>query len=145
MNAFLASTQIGKTKMTLEFIAGPNVEGLGISEAVRAGEFVFLSGLAGFGPDGEIVSGGVAAETDRIMLEVKDILQRASLRLSDIVKVNVYLRQAKDEHEFNTAYARYFPDSKPARTGTVTELLYGGLVELEVVAYGAKSERGEDA
>ncbi|BCG83881.1 RidA family protein [Mesorhizobium sp. 113-3-3] len=126
--------------MTIEFIAGPNVEGLAISEAVRAGDFVFLSGLAGFGPDGEIVSGGVAAETDRIMLDVKDILQRASLRLSDIVKVNVYLREAKDAHEFNTAYAKYFPLSKPARTGTVADLLNGGLVELEVVAYGAKPE-----
>ncbi|WP_164753785.1 MULTISPECIES: RidA family protein [unclassified Mesorhizobium] len=126
--------------MTIEFIAGPNVEGLAISEAVRAGDFVFLSGLAGFGPDGEIVTGGVAAETDRIMLEVKDILQRASLRLSDIVKVNVYLRESKDANEFNTAYAKYFPDSKPARIGTVAELLYGGLVELEVVAYGAKPE-----
>ena len=130
--------------MTIEFIAGPNVEGLAISEAVRAGDFVFLSGLAGFGPDGEIVSGGVAAETDRIMLEVKDILQRASLRLSDIVKVNVYLRESKDANEFNTAYAKYFPDAKPARIGTVAELLYGGLVELEVVAYGAKSQGREE-
>ncbi|WP_027061344.1 RidA family protein [Mesorhizobium loti] len=130
--------------MTIEFIAGPNVEGLTISEAVRAGDFVFLSGLAGFGPDGEIVSGGVAAETDRIMLEVKDILQRASLRLSDIVRINVYLQEATDAHEFNTAYAKYFPGSKPARTATVAELLNGGLVELEVVAYDAKSEGREE-
>ncbi|WP_296742143.1 RidA family protein [Mesorhizobium sp.] len=128
----------------IEFIAGPNVEGLAISEAVRAGDFVFLSGLAGFGPDGEIVSGGVAAETDRIMLEVKDILGRAGLRLSDIVKISVYLREAKDAGEFETAYAKYFPQSKPARIVTVAELLYGGLVELEVVAYGAEAGGREE-
>jgi len=128
----------------IEFIAGPNVEGLAISEAVRAGDFVFLSGLAGFGPDGEIVSGGVAAETDRIMLEVKDILGRAGLRLSDIVKVHVYLREAKDADAFDAAYAQYFPQSKPARIGTVAELLHGGLVELAVVAYGAKPDRREE-
>lgn len=115
-----------------------------ISEAVRAGDFVFLSGLVGFGPDGEIVSGGVAAETDRTMLEVKDILGRASLRLSDIVKVKVYLQKAQDVHEFNTVYAKYFPESKPSWIVTVTELLSGGLVELEIVAFGAKSQAHEE-
>ncbi|MEO5757441.1 MAG: RidA family protein [Mesorhizobium sp.] len=130
--------------MTIEFIAGPNVEGLAISEAVRAGDFVFLSALAGFGPDGEIVSGGVAAETDRIMLEVKDILGRAGLRLSDIVKVSVHLRHASDADQFNAAYEKYFPEAKPARIGIVTELLNGGLIELEVVAYGAKPKRSEE-
>lgn len=124
--------------MTVEHIAGPNVEGLAISEAVRAGDFVFLSGLAGIGPDGAIVTGGIEAETDRIMLELKDILQRAGLRLADIVKVNVYLNDSQAADGFNLAYAKYFPNAKPARISTVAALLSGGQVEVEVVAYGPK-------
>jgi 2-iminobutanoate/2-iminopropanoate deaminase len=130
--------------MAIEFVAGPNVEGLAISEAVRADGFVFLSGLAGFGPDGEIISGGVAAETDRIMLDLKDILGRAGLRLSDVVRVSVHLRSATDLDAFNTAYAKYFPKSKPARIATVAGLLHGGLVELEVIAHGPKPAQGEE-
>ena len=124
--------------MTVEHIAGANVEGLPMSEAVRAGDFVFLSGLAGLGPDGAIISGGIAAETDRIMLEAKDILQRSGLGLADIVQVKAHLRRAALLNEFNTAYSRYFPQDKPARSVSLTDFVHGGSVELEIVAFGNK-------
>jgi 2-iminobutanoate/2-iminopropanoate deaminase len=121
--------------MPVQFIAGANVEGLPLSEAVTAGEFIFVSGLVGFGPDGQIVSGGVAAETDRIMLDAKDILQRAGSSLTDIVKASVYLRHAGDFDAFNDAYARYFPACKPARVSLVADLTTDARVEIEFIAY----------
>jgi 2-iminobutanoate/2-iminopropanoate deaminase len=112
-----------------------NIEGLPISEAVRAGDFVFVSGMVGFGPDGQVVPGGIAAETDRIMLDLADLLKRAGASLRNVVKVNVYLADAADFPAFNQAYAVYFPTSPPARVSVVTSLTIEARVEMDFVAY----------
>ena len=121
--------------MPKQVISGIGTEGLPLSEAVRAGDFVYISGMVGFGPDGKIVEGGIAAETDRIMADVADILKRAGATLRDIVKVNVYLRDAADFAAFNEAYAKYFREAPPARAGVVTALTIDARVEMEFVAY----------
>jgi 2-iminobutanoate/2-iminopropanoate deaminase len=112
-----------------------NIEGLPISEAVRAGDFVFVSGMVGFGPDGQVVQGGIAAETDRIMVDLADLLKRAGATLKDVVKVNVYLADAADFHAFNQAYAVYFSTSPPARVSVVTDLTIEARVEMDFLAY----------
>src|SRR4029078_1507186 len=101
--------------MAKQVISGSGTEGLPLSEAVRAGDFVFISGMVGFGPDGKIVEGGIAAETDRIMADLADIIKRAGATLADIVKVNICLSDPKDFAAFNTAYAYYFGKDPPAR------------------------------
>lgn len=121
--------------MSAQFIAGENVEGLPLSEAVKAGEFIFVSGLVGFEPDGSIAKGGVAAETDRIMLDLKDILQRAGAGLEHVVKTTVYLRSASDFDGFNVAYAKYFPGNKPARISVVAGLTIDARIEIDFIAY----------
>src|SRR5687768_14644310 len=108
--------------MGKQVISGSGMEGLPLSEAVRAGDFVFVSGMVGFGPDGRIVEGGIAAETDRIMADVADILKRAGASLADIVKVNIYLATPEDFPAFNKAYARYFSKEPPARASVATSL-----------------------
>jgi 2-iminobutanoate/2-iminopropanoate deaminase len=77
--------------MGKQILSSGNAEGLPFSEAVRAGDFIFLSGMVGFGADGGIVAGGVAAETDAIIAEARRLLQLADATLDDVVKVNVYL------------------------------------------------------
>ncbi len=121
--------------MPMSFLAGPNVEGLPISEAVRAGDFLFVSGMVGFGPDGEIVAGGVAAETDRIMKDLQEILSRAGADLGRVAKVNVYLTSADDFEAFNEAYANYFPHNKPARIGVVAGMTIQAAVEMDFTVY----------
>ena len=121
--------------MVKHVIAGASAEGLPLSDAVRAGDFVFISGLVGFGPDGNIVEGGIAAETDRIMADAADILKRAGATLQDIVKVNVYLADAADFRLFNEAYSKYFTEAPPARAGVVTALTIAARVEIDFVAY----------
>jgi 2-iminobutanoate/2-iminopropanoate deaminase len=124
--------------MGKQVISGSGMEGLPLSEAVRAGDFVFVSGMVGFGPDGRIVEGGIAAETDRIMADVADILKRAGASLADIVKVNIYLATPEDFPAFNKAYARYFSKEPPARASVATSLTIDARVEMEFIAYTGK-------
>jgi 2-iminobutanoate/2-iminopropanoate deaminase len=121
--------------MVKHVISGSSSEGLPLSDAVRAGDFVFLSGLVGFGPDGRIVEGGIAAETDRIMADAADILKRARASLRDVVKVNVYLVDAADFAAFNAAYAKYFTEAPPARSSVVAGLTIAARVEMDFVAF----------
>lgn len=121
--------------MSKKIIAGANVEGLPLSEAILAGDFLFVSGMVGFERDGSIVRGGVAAETDRIMEDLTDILKQAGASLADVVKTNVYLTNANDFSAFNEAYARYFPAEPPARIGVVVALTIKAKVELDFIAY----------
>jgi reactive intermediate/imine deaminase len=121
--------------MAKQVITGSSTEGLPLSDAVRAGDFIFISGMVGFGPDGKIVEGGIAAETDRIMADVADILKRAGGSIRDIVKVNVYLVDADDFPTFNKAYAKYFREAPPARAGVVTGLTIAARIEMDFVAY----------
>lgn len=121
--------------MPKKIIAGANVEGLPLSEAVLAGDFLFVSGMVGFEPDGSIVRGGVAAETDRIMEDLTGILKQSGASLADVVKTNVYLTDANDFSAFNEAYARYFPTEPPARIGVVVALTIEAKVELDFIVY----------
>ncbi len=121
--------------MVKHVISGSSTEGLPLSDAVRAGDFVFLSGLVGFGPDGRIVEGGIAAETDRIMADAADILKRARASLRDVVKVSVYLVDAADFAAFNAAYAKYFTEAPPARSSVVAGLTIAARVEMDFVAF----------
>lgn len=124
--------------MAKQVISGPGMEGLPLSEAVRAGDFIFISGMVGFGPDGRIVEGGVAAETDRIMADAADILKRAGAALADIVKVSICLTDADDFPAFNEAYARYFRKNPPARVSLVAKLTIDARVEMDFIAYTGK-------
>jgi 2-iminobutanoate/2-iminopropanoate deaminase len=121
--------------MAKHVVPGSGMEGLPISDAVRAGDFVFLSGLVGFGPDGTIVEGGIVSETDRIMADAADILKRAKATLDDIVKVTVYLADAADFAGFNEAYARYFEHAPPARITVVASLTIAARIEMDFIAY----------
>jgi 2-iminobutanoate/2-iminopropanoate deaminase len=122
-------------EMGLSFIAGPNVEGLPLSEAVQAGDLLFVSGMVGFDTDGEIVGGGVGPETDQIMSDLRDVLERSGTDLEHVVKATVYLVSADDFDEFNAAYARYFPGNKPARIGVVAGMTINARVEMDFIAY----------
>jgi 2-iminobutanoate/2-iminopropanoate deaminase len=121
--------------MPKKVIAGDNCEGLPLSEAVMAGDFLFVSGMVGFDGNGGIVTGGVAAETDQILKDLAKILRHAGASLEDIVKANVFLTDADDFPAFNQAYAKHFPKDPPARIGVVVALTIDAKVEMDFIAY----------
>lgn len=113
----------------------PSEEGLPYSSYVRAGDFIYLSGLVAFDDDLEIVKGGIRAETDRILNVADGILRRAGSSLRDVVKVNVCLPDPEDFDDFNDSYKAHFPSNPPSRATICAGLTIGAKVEMEMIAY----------
>lgn len=103
-----------------------------LSPAVRAGDFVFVSGQVPVAADGKIVAGGVGAETHAVFANLTACLEMAGCTLDDVVKTTVWLR---DRAEFNAAYAEHFPNDPPARSTAESRLMIDIAVEIEAVAY----------
>lgn len=106
-----------------------------LSPAVRAGDFVFVSGQVPVGADGKIVEGGVGAETHAVFANLTACLEMAGCTLEDVVKTTVWLRDRNDFAEFNAAYAEHFPNDPPARSTAESRLMIDIAVEIEAVAY----------
>lgn len=113
-------------------------------QAVRAGDWLFVSGQIGLDPrTGHLVGGGVSAETRRVIASLQAILHRAGADLSDVVKTTVYLVDLADFEEMNGVYAESFTDALPARsTVGVGSLPRGARVEIDAVARMARAPDG---
>jgi 2-iminobutanoate/2-iminopropanoate deaminase len=87
------------------------------SQAVKAGGFIFTAGQIAFDPaTSQIVEGGVAQQTARVMENLKAILEAAGSSLDRTVKATVYLKDMNDFAEMNSVYGRYFAQNPPARS-----------------------------
>ena len=107
------------------------------SPIVRAGDLLVVSGQLGL-IDGEIVSGGVQAETTQAIANIAALLASEGAELDDVVKTTVFLRHMRDYGLMNEAYTGAFGDHRPARsTFAVAELPMVALVEIEAWAYRA--------
>ena len=108
---------------------------LSLSKAVRAGDFVYLTGQVPM-KNGEVITEGTIEEQTRIVLdEIKNTLVEAGCELQDVVKAMVWLKNREDFPGFNSIYGEYFDNDPPARSAVVSDLLVDALVEVEVVAY----------
>jgi 2-iminobutanoate/2-iminopropanoate deaminase len=118
------------------------------SPVLRAGDFVFVSGMAGLVPGheptgegegwspGKLAEGGLAAQTRQALENIKNALAGAGASLADVVKVTTYLRDVDlFYHEYNAVYLEYFPSERPTRT-TIGAKIYGPiLIEMDCVAF----------
>jgi 2-iminobutanoate/2-iminopropanoate deaminase len=106
------------------------------SQAIQSGSLLFLAGQIPLDPvSGELVSGSIALETERIMENLSAVLSAAGASLKNIVKTTVYLTNMADFAEFNQAYGRYFPTAPPARTTVAVAALPKGVrIEIEAIA-----------
>ncbi len=112
---------------------------LSLSRAVRAGDFVFLTGQIPF-KDGSVMTEGTVEEQTRAVLEdIRATLELAGCSMDDVVKAMVWLRERGDFPGFNEVYAEYFPHDPPARSAVVSELLVDVRVEVEVIAYSPET------
>jgi len=105
------------------------------SQAVVAGEMVYLSGQGGINPEtGKLVEGGVVAEAKQIMKNIGAVLEAAGTSFENVVKTTVFLADMGDFAAFNEVYAEYFT-TKPARSCVAVKTLPAGFAaEVEVVA-----------
>jgi len=103
--------------------------------AVRAGDFIFVSGQLGMS-DGVLADGGVAGQAAQSVANLRERLAEMGADLTDVVKTTCFLIDMAAFATFNEAYIAAFGDHRPARsTIAVRELPAGGQVEIEAVAY----------
>ncbi len=108
---------------------------LPMAPAVRAGDYVFVSGQAALDEDGSVIAGGIAAQTHLTIKRLITVLDEAGCSLTDVVKATVWLDDARDFAAFNKVYAEYFGDAPPARSTLVSSLVVDAKVEIELLAY----------
>lgn len=106
-----------------------------LSPAVRAGDFVYVSGQVPVDASGQIVDGGIEAQTRQVFANLEAALALAGATLADVCKANVWLEDARDFGAFNRVYMGYFPAAKPARSTVESRLMIPAKVEIDVVAY----------
>ena len=107
------------------------------SQGIRAGGFVFVAGEKGIDPaTGEIVEGGIEAETRQTLENVKGILASAGATMDDVVATTVHMVNLEDFAQMNGVYGTYFKANPPGRTTVgVTSLPAGAAVEITATAY----------
>lgn len=107
------------------------------SQAVRAGDFLYVSGQIPLDPtSGEVVSGGVEEQTDRVLKNLQAILEEAGADFTNVVKFSIFLKDIEDFGVVNEIYGSFLEEPYPARaTVEVSRLPKDVLVEMDVVAY----------
>ena len=127
-----------------EVIGGPleiNGRVLSLSRAVRAGDFVFLTGQIPMRDGVPMTDGSIQEQTRAILDDITETLATADCTREDVVKAMVWLRDRADFPGFNAIYGEYFPMEPPTRSAIVSDLLVDVKVEVEVVAYRPVGDR----
>lgn len=106
-----------------------------LSPATRAGDFVFVSGQVPTNDQGEVIAGGIEAQTRQVFERVKAALALADCTLEDVAKVSVWLADARDFGSFNRVYMECFGEHRPARSTVQSLLMIDAKVEIDVTAY----------
>ena len=124
-----------KSVVRTDAAPGP-FQGAPYSQAIRAGDLVFVAGQVGAKADGSgIVGDGIEEQTEQVFANLKAILEAAGSSLDRVVKTTVFLTDLDDFGAMNDIYRRHVGDSPPARsTVEVSRLPSGVKVEIEAIA-----------
>ncbi len=106
------------------------------SQAIKANGFIFVSGQIPIDPaTQQVVAGDVAAQTDRVLRNLSEILEAAGSGLGKVVRCGVFLKNMDDFTAMNAVYGKYFSSTPPARsTVQVARLPKDVLIEIDVIA-----------
>lgn len=112
-----------------------NGQQLSLSRAIRAGDFVFITGQVPMKDGVPMTDGTIEDQTRACLDSLKQILDEAGCEMSDVVKSMVWLKTREDFGGFNSVYAEYFPEEPPTRSTLVSDFLIDILLEIECTAY----------
>lgn len=139
--------------MTSDFANGPlgnpprlaNGSTVPLSPGFISGDFLFLSGQLAFDEEGKIRETGIAEQTTRCLSTIDNLLKAAGLTRESVIKSTIWLTDAADFAGFNSAYAAFFGDHRPARSTVCAELLIpGAKVEIEVIAQRKPEDKSDE-
>lgn len=106
------------------------------SQAVRAGDFLFISGTVPYDSNAQqVVEGGIEAQTAHVMESIRAILDAARGTIDDLVKVTVHMKDVADWAKMNAVYESFFDGYLPARMTMQSPPPLGFLVDIDAVAY----------
>jgi 2-iminobutanoate/2-iminopropanoate deaminase len=127
--------------MSIERLFPPNVPTPRgpYSPAVRAGDFIYLSGQGPIDPiTDKLTSGDIQHETRQVLKNIRTILEGCGATLADVVKCSVFLKDGSEFKAMNEVYTEFFGANRPARTTVVCEFVNPMRVEIDCVAYKPK-------
>lgn len=106
------------------------------SVAIQSDGLIFTSGQLGFNPvTGNIVAGGIEAETRQALINIRYVLADSGSGMERVVKTTVFMKDINDFPKMNAVYAEFFPENPPARsTVQVAALPKGAMIEIETIA-----------
>jgi len=117
-------TPIGKKNPNLPFHPG-----------VRAGDFIFVSGRVAKDENGNMCGGTIEEQTRWTIESIRRVLNAAGADLSDVVKITVYLEDARNFGRYNRVFAEYFPDGCISRTTVEARAVIDTKIEMDAIAY----------
>jgi 2-iminobutanoate/2-iminopropanoate deaminase len=122
-------------KKVIQTVRAPKAIGP-YSQAIQAGNFLFLSGQIPLDPaSGELVKGDIREQARRVLENLKGVLESQNLGMEDMVKVTIFLKDMGNFSQVNEVYGTYFPSSPPARsTVEVARLPRDVEIEIEAIA-----------
>jgi len=115
------------------------------SQAIKTGDFVFVSGQIGLDPETATLQDGLEAQTEQILKNLATILVEAGSNMQNVVKTTIFLTNMDDFARVNRIYSIAFAAKPPARsTVAVSALPLGALVEIEATAIASRGYYSED-
>ncbi len=118
-----------------EIIGAAYNHGIPLSPAVKAGDYIFVSGQVPTDEAGQVVTGGITKETEVVMRKIQTLLEQAGASLRDVVKTTVYLTDIQCFPAMNQVYGSFFPSAPPARSCFEVKLAIDAKIEIEAIAY----------
>jgi reactive intermediate/imine deaminase len=121
---------------TVEYASAANPSARTLSEFVRVGNILYLSGKLGTDSTGKLAAGGIAAETKQTLENIKTVLEKNGSSMDNVIKCTVMLADIKEWADMNTVYVTFFKKERlPARSALgVSGLVQGARVEIECMA-----------
>lgn len=110
---------------------------LPFSQAIKVGDFVFISGQTAYNPDTNMIEAeGIEKQTELILKRIKKMMEEFGGSLRNVIKVNVYLEDAKEFDKMNEVFSKYFAEEPPTRTTVEVHLIAKDVrIEIEVIGY----------
>lgn len=106
--------------------------------AVRAGDFIFVSGQVAKDVNGNMLSGTIEQETAGTIESIRCILAEEGATLADVVRVTTYLEDTRDFARYNKVFAEHFRDAVLARTTVEARAVINTKIEMDAIAYKPK-------
>lgn len=106
-----------------------------LSNAIRVGDMIFMSGQIGIDDSGAVVAGGIGEQTRACLQGIKNVLESMGANMSDVVQTRIYLTDFSGYADYNRVYQEFFSPPFPTRATVGTpQLALGAEIEIEAIA-----------